>query len=163
MGNNNRCCAAEDVGRSRRVIIVLLNRNSESIETFAQHDVVARQARGAIYTGEVSSPDVRGLAEKVAPSIASGGSIALLVAVGICCLLAAVAPFIFAVRSGDPFTIVVSIVALILCFILLTASRTVIDVVLAAIVYFTSAFISVIVYSTDRIVMAITRGRTPPP
>jgi len=116
-----------------------------------------------IYTGEVSPPDVRGLAEKVAPSIASGGSIALLVAVGICCLLAAVAPFIFAVRSGDPFTIVVSIVALILCFILLTASRTVIDVVLAAIVYFTSAFISVIVYSTDRIVMAITRGRTPPP
>ena len=49
----------------------------------------------------------------------------------------------------------VSIVALVVCFALLIYSRTVIDMVLAAIVYFTSAFISVIVYSTARVSEAL--------
>jgi hypothetical protein len=40
---------------------------------------------------------------------------------------------------------------------LLFYNRTVIDMVLAAIVYFTSAFISVVVYSTSRIADALKR------
>ncbi|WP_155255148.1 hypothetical protein [Bradyrhizobium elkanii] len=52
-----------------------------------------------------------------------------------------------------------SIVALVVCFVMLVYSRTVIDMVLAAIGYFTSAFISVVMYSTTRIVDAF--GRSP--
>jgi hypothetical protein len=77
-----------------------------------------------------------------------------------CCSLTAIAPFIYATRSGDFFTIIVSIVAIVACFALLLTSRTVIDMVLTAIVYFTSAFISVIMYSTTRIAEAISTNQT---
>lgn len=76
-------------------------------------------------------------------------------AVGLCCLLAVLAPLIYALRSGDLFTVVVSIVALVACFTILTFSRTIIDMMLAAIVYFTSAFISVVMFAADRIVKEI--------
>jgi hypothetical protein len=56
--------------------------------------------------------------------------------------------------------VLVSIVALVVCFALLTYSRTVIDLVLAAIVYFTSALISVVMYSTNRIASAIAGSGT---
>lgn len=94
-------------------------------------------------------------------AVNSTGATIVFLAVGICCLLAAVAPFIYAVRSGDIFTVVVSIVALIACFTILTLSRTVIDMVLAAIVYFTSAFISVVMFAADRITKEIRRAAMP--
>jgi hypothetical protein len=47
--------------------------------------------------------------------------------------------------------VLVTIVALVVSFTVLVGSRTVIDMVLAAIVYFTSALIAVIMYSTNRI------------
>jgi hypothetical protein len=50
-------------------------------------------------------------------------------AVGLSCLLAVLAPLIYALRSGDLFTVVVIIVALVACFTILTFSRTVVDVV----------------------------------
>ncbi len=91
--------------------------------------------------------------------MATGGSLIAGIAIVVCLGLTAVAPFIYAARSGDAFTVIVSIVALVVCFVMLVYSRTVIDMVLAAIGYFTSAFISVVMYSTTRIVDAF--GRSP--
>jgi hypothetical protein len=108
-----------------------------------------------VYTGEIPKPNIEGIFNQLAPSMTTGSAIALIM-VAACVLLTAVAPFIYAARSGDFFTVVVSIVALVLCFVMLFYSRTVIDMMLAAIVYFTSAFISVVVYSTARIADALT-------
>lgn len=104
-----------------------------------------------MYNGDIPQPDFRQIITQVAPSIGIGASGIAVLAVGLCFFLAAIAPLIYAARSGDPFTVVVSIVALVVCFTVLVGSRTVIDIVLAAIVYFTSAFIAVIMYSTNRI------------
>jgi hypothetical protein len=108
-----------------------------------------------VYTGEIPKPNIEGIFNQLAPSMTTGSAIALIM-VAACVLLTAVAPFIYAARSGDFFTVVVSIVALVLCFVMLFYSRTVIDMMLAAIVYFTSAFVSVVVYSTARIADALT-------
>lgn len=108
-----------------------------------------------IYTGDIPKPDIEGLVKQVAPSMAASGSVVVVVAFGACALLTAIAPFIYAARSGDAFTVIVSIVALVVFFAMLLSSRTVIDMVLAAIVYFTSALISVVMYSTKRIVAAV--------
>ncbi|WP_439359957.1 hypothetical protein [Bradyrhizobium sp. DASA03007] len=110
-----------------------------------------------IYTGDIPKPDIDGVVKQVAPSMAASGSAVVVIAFGVCALLTAIAPFIYAARSGDAFTIIVSIVALIVCFAMLVSSRTVVDMVLAAIVYFTSALISVVMYSTSRIVAAVER------
>jgi hypothetical protein len=93
----------------------------------------------------------------ISPSLSAGGSAIAGTAIALCFLLTALAPFIYAARSGDFFTVVVSIVALVVCFALLAYSRTVIDMVLAAIIYFTSAFISVVMYSTNHIASALKR------
>lgn len=111
-----------------------------------------------VYNGDLPRPDIDGIARQIAPSITTGGSTALVIAVAVCCFLTAIAPFIYAARSGDFFTVIVSIVSLVVCFALLTYSRTVIDMVLAAIVYFTSAFVSVVMYSTTRIAAAIAKS-----
>jgi hypothetical protein len=104
-----------------------------------------------IYRGDVPKPDFQAILSQVAPSVSVGGSTIAVIAIGFCFLLTAIAPFIYAARSGDFFTVIVSVVALVVCFTLLMYSRTVIDMVLAAIVYFTSAFISVVMYSTNHI------------
>ncbi|WP_439360976.1 hypothetical protein [Bradyrhizobium sp. DASA03007] len=105
-----------------------------------------------VYTGDIPKPDIEAIVKQVAPSMATGGSVIAGIAIAVCLFLTAIAPFIYAARSGDAFTIVVSIVALVVCFVMLASSRTVIDMVLAAIVYFTSALISVVMYSTGQIV-----------
>lgn len=111
-----------------------------------------------VYTGDLPKPDVSAFVNQVAPAVSASGSTVAVLAIGFCFLLTAIAPFIYAARSGDAFTVVVSIVALIVCFTLLIYSRTVIDIVLAAIIYFTSAFISVVMYSTSRIADAVARS-----
>ncbi|MET3966703.1 hypothetical protein [Bradyrhizobium sp. S3.9.1] len=108
-----------------------------------------------VYSGELPRPDIKALGEQIAPSLASGGSTIGILAIGLCFLLTAIAPLIYAARSGDVFTVVVSIVSLVVCFAILASSRTVIDMVLAAIVYFTSALISVVMYSSSRVAAAL--------
>lgn len=107
-----------------------------------------------VWSGELPNPFAQ-----MPPTAAVNSAAAsiLYLAVGLSCLLAVLAPLIYALRSGDLFTVVVSIVALVACFTILTFSRTVIDMVLAAIVYFTSAFISVLMFAADRIVKEIRR------
>jgi hypothetical protein len=114
--------------------------------SFTVLTIIAGAIGWMIYNGDI---DVRQWLNQIAPSVGSGASTVLVLGVALCFFLAAIAPLIYAARSGDLFTIIVSIVALIVCFILISGSRTVIDMVLAAIVYFTSAFISVIMYSTS--------------
>jgi hypothetical protein len=77
-----------------------------------------------IYHGDI---DVRQLLTQAAPSIGTGASSLLVIGVTTCFLLAAIAPLIYAARSGDLFTIIVSIFALVVCFVLITGSRTVIS------------------------------------
>ncbi|RXT34530.1 hypothetical protein [Bradyrhizobium betae] len=110
-----------------------------------------------VYNGDIPKPDLDTFAKQVAPSLQTGGSLIAALAIAFGCFLTAIAPFVYAARSGDFFTVIVSLVALIVCCALLIYSRTVIDMVLAAIVYFTSAFISVVMYSTNRITEAISK------
>jgi len=110
-----------------------------------------------VYNGDVPRPDLDAFVKQVAPSLQTGGSVVAALAIAVCFFLTAIAPLVYAVRSGDFFTVLVSIVALVVCFAMLVYSRTVIDMVLAAIVYFTSAFISVVMFSTTRIAEAISK------
>lgn len=108
-----------------------------------------------VWSGELPNPFAQ---LPPTATVNSAAASIIYLAIGLCCLLAVLAPLIYALRSGDLFTVVVSIVALVACFTILTFSRTIIDMVLAAIVYFTSAFISVVMFAADRIVKEIRRA-----
>lgn len=104
--------------------------------------------------GDAPPPDPEKIRQFAEAASKSGGAIAaiLILVLG---FLAAIAPIIYAGRSGDAFTFLFAVASLILVFALLVSSRTVIDMVLASIVYFTSAIVSVVVFSTKRISEAI--------
>lgn len=104
-----------------------------------------------VQTGEIPRPDLNWLGG----SLNTGGSVVLVLAVAILGVLAAFAPIVYAARSGDVFTFLICIVALVVCAGLVIQSRTVIDQVLAAIVYFTSALVAVVVFAAARIEAAI--------
>lgn len=107
-----------------------------------------------VSVGDLPRPDLTG----VGGSLNTGGSVVLFLVVAVLVVLAAMAPIVYAARSGDVFTFLICIVALVVCIGLFIQSRTVMDQVLAAIVYFTSAFIAVIVFAAARIEAAIKGG-----
>lgn len=108
-----------------------------------------------VMQGDMPPPDPEKLKAWV-QSLAVGGSAIGILVMAALVLLAAIAPVIYAARSGDGFTILFSVVTLLLVVALLVTSRTIIDMVLAAIVYFTSAIVAVIVFSTARIAGSLT-------
>ena len=109
--------------------------------------------------GDAPPPDPVKMREFAETAAKSGGAIAaiLIVVLG---FLAAIAPIIYAGRSGDAFTVLFAVASLILVFALLVSSRTVIDMVLASIICFTSAIVSVVVFSTARLTATIRGDET---
>ncbi len=77
-----------------------------------------------VWSGELPNPFAQ-----MPPTAAVNSAAAsiLYLVVGLSCLLAVLAPLIYALRPGDLFTVVVIIVALVACFTILTFSRTVVD------------------------------------
>ncbi|MGJ4888830.1 hypothetical protein ACQR1Y_11580 [Bradyrhizobium sp. HKCCYLRH3099] len=133
----------------------------EYLRFAAKFAVAAVLAGAAVFfaylflSGEIPKTYFEAIGQQMAPSILAGGSLIAFLAIAICSVLGAIAPLVYAVRSRDWFTVVLSIVALVLCATLLFSSRTVVDMVLAAIIYFTSAIVSVVMYSTNRITKVI--------
>ena len=109
--------------------------------------------------GDAPPPDPEKIRAFAETAVKSGGVIAALCLL-VLAFLAAIAPFVYAVRSADAFTILFAFVALIIVGALLASSRTIIDMVLAAIVYFTSAIVSVMMFSTTRITETIRREQS---
>lgn len=110
--------------------------------------------------GDFPPPDPEKIKAFGETAMKSSGALAIICMV-VLTFLAAIAPFVYAVRSGDGLTVLFAFVALVVVVALLVSSRTVIDMVLAAIVYFTSAIVSVVVFSMARVTEAI-RGRGVP-
>ena len=110
--------------------------------------------------GDFPPPDPEKIKAFGETAVKSSGALAV-VCVVVLAFLAAIAPFVYVVRSGDGLTVLFAFVALVLVVALLVSSRTIIDMVLAAIVYFTSAMVSVVVFSMARVTEAIRGGAGP--
>lgn len=112
--------------------------------------------------GKIPPPDwetIEQALNQAAAAIGGGASVAAVIAVAVIVLLAAVAPILFAARSGDVMTVLVSIVLVAATWILVFQSRTVIDMTIAAVIYLASMTLSVIVFASTRIADAIGRQK----
>jgi hypothetical protein len=81
--------------------------------------------------------------------------VAFWAALGVVVVCAAIAPVLFAIRSEDGLTIIVSIVLVVVTWSAVIFSRTVIDLAVASVVYLASMVLSVAVFGVNRIVAAI--------
>jgi Na+/H+-dicarboxylate symporter len=106
---------------------------------------------GLVWDGTLPPPDVRSLAQQVTP--VAQGTLGFALGAGlvfiICC--AALAPIIYAARSGDILTVLVSLVLTTAAIAALVSSRTVFDMVLGALVYLANLTLSAIVYAAHYI------------
>ena len=112
--------------------------------------------------GKIPPPDWNAIEQalnQAASAIGGSASAAALLAIAVVVVLAAIAPIIFAARSGDVVTVLVSIVLVAATWLLVFQSRTVIDMTIAAVMYLASMTLSVLVFASTRIVDAIGRQR----
>ncbi|MGE0522033.1 MAG: hypothetical protein AB7O60_03230 [Variibacter sp.] len=113
-------------------------------------------AAGAVYFGLVQDGtlpplDVRAMGEALSPALSGTAAIvagAVLVFVLVC---TAIAPILYAIRSGDALTIIVSLVLTTAALAALVSSRTVFDMVISALLYMANLTLSAIVFATSRI------------
>jgi len=114
---------------------------------------------GALYVGLVSDgtvppPDMQALAQAVVP--VATGTLALIVGVTVativCC--AVVAPVLFAARSGDLLTVLISLVLTTAAIALFSSAKSAIHEILAVLVYLANTVLSVTVYAAHRIAPA---------
>ncbi len=115
---------------------------------------------GLVWDGQLPPPRwdaiVLGI-EGVVNHSRDGAGTLLITAIAIVVLLAALAPLVFAIRSGDIVTILVCAVLVTLTWIIALNSRTSIDLALAGIVYLASLTLSAVVFSAHKIGSALDR------
>jgi hypothetical protein len=104
-----------------------------------------------VKAGKAPQPSAEGL------DIFAGNAVrvAFWAALGVVVVCAAIAPVLFAIRSEDGLTIIVSIVLVVVTWSAVIFSRTVIDLAVASVVYLASMVLSVAVFGVNRIVAAI--------
>jgi hypothetical protein len=104
-----------------------------------------------VKAGKVPQPSAEGLGNFAQ----SGILVTFWAALSVIVVCAAIAPVLFAVRSGDGLTIIVSIVLVVVTWSLVYFSRTVIDLAVASIIYLASMVLSVTVFGVTRIIAAL--------
>jgi hypothetical protein len=111
-----------------------------------------------VKAGKAPAPSYDALQEAAQGLGLFGGSAILFLfwaAVTIVVICAAIAPLLFAIRSGDVLTVVVSIVLVVVTWLAVVFSRTVIDLAVASVIYLASMVLSVAVFGVTRVVAAI--------
>lgn len=99
--------------------------------------------------GSIQWPDpdtVRDLITKGGSAGATTAQVVAALGIVACVLCAALAPLLFAIRAEDGLTIVISIVLMIATWWLMFASRTMLDMTLAAVIYLANICLSGAVY-----------------
>jgi len=115
----------------------------------------------AVQDGSLPPPDwnailgrIQGLSSQAAGGVGAVVAIAL-VFVG---FLAAIAPLVFAIRSGDGMTVLVCLVLVVCTWAIALNSRTSIDLALAGCIYIASMTLAAVVFAMRRIVDTLAPG-----
>lgn len=126
--------------------------------------VVAVLYATLVNEGKIDPIDTEELFRTLAMGFTGISAVVIGIVVGLLVIFAALAPIIFAARSGDAFTTMVCIVLTLTTWGLVFLTRTVIDLTLAAVLYLASLTLSAVVFGASRIVDAIranSRSREP--
>lgn len=108
-----------------------------------------------VLEGKIPPPDLAAVARSVSNTIGvvieGGTTTAVALSFVIVAFLAAIAPIVFALRSTDIITILISFVLVTVTWFIVFNSRTSIDLALAGIVYLSSMTLSSVVFAAERI------------
>lgn len=106
---------------------------------------------GLVRDGTVPPPDFDAIARSIGLGTTTAAQILLALALAGIALMAAIAPIIFAIRSGDLITVFISLAMTGGAIAMLILSRTVMDQISALIIYLANTMLSAIVYAANRI------------
>jgi hypothetical protein len=106
---------------------------------------------GLLSDGSIPPPNFAGIANNIGLGATTAAQIVLVLAILAIGVMAALAPIIYAVRSGDVVTILISLVLTGGAIVMLFISRTVMDQISALIIYLANIILSAIVYAARRI------------
>jgi hypothetical protein len=113
--------------------------------------VVGAVYTGLVWDGKIAPPDLQALAQSIIPVATGGLALAIGLTVAVIVVCAAVAPVIYAVRSGDVLTVLVSLVLTTAAIALFFTAKSAIHEILAVLVYLANTVLSTMVYAAHRI------------
>lgn len=107
---------------------------------------------GLLMDGTISLPDLREFAQRFTAGTVGAAQIAIALSVVILALMAAIAPIIYAARSRDLVTFLISLAMTTTALALLVTGRSVFDQITALMIYLANIILAAIVYAAYRIV-----------
>lgn len=113
-------------------------------------------AIGAVYTslifdGSIPPPDVAALAQAVMPIATGGLGLAIGFALIVLISLAAIAPILYAIRSGDILTVLISLVLTTIALTAFATAKSAIQEILGVLIYLANIVLSAMVYASHKI------------
>ena len=106
---------------------------------------------GMLHDGTASAPDVAAIIGKMTLGTIGAVQIAVVIVVGIVALMAALAPIIYAIRSEDLVTVLISLAMTGTALALLFSGKTVFDQIISLMIYLANIILAAIVYAAHRI------------
>jgi Ca2+/Na+ antiporter len=106
---------------------------------------------GLISDGSVPPPDLNAIVENLQLGTVNTGNIFIVLAVIVIGVMALIAPIIYAARSHDLITFLISLAMTGCALTLIILSRSVMDQIIALIIYLANITLSAIVYAAHRL------------
>lgn len=106
---------------------------------------------GLIADGTFQPPDLKALAQAIVPVATGGFAFAVGLAIIVIVVCAAIAPIIYSVRSGDPLTVLISLVLTTASIGVFVSAKSSIQEILAVLIYLSNTVLASIVYAAHRI------------
>ncbi len=102
---------------------------------------------GLILDGTVAPPDLRAMAQSIVPAITGTFSFSLGLTIVVLVVCSAIAPLIFAARSGDVLTVLVSVVFTAVAIATFVTAKSAIQEILAVLIYLANTVLSATIYA----------------
>jgi hypothetical protein len=106
---------------------------------------------GLVFDGTVTPPDFEGWAKDAVPLATGGIALAIGIAIAAIVICAIIAPLLYAARSGDVLTVLVSLVLTLAAVVIFASAKSAIQEILGVLVYLANTVLTVTVYAAHRI------------
>lgn len=106
---------------------------------------------GLVLDGGITPPDLQALAQSIIPVATGGFALAVGSAIAAIVVCAIIAPILYAARSGNVLTVLISLVLTTAAIAIFFTAKSAIQEILAVLVYLANTVLSTIVYAAHRI------------
>ncbi len=113
--------------------------------------VVLAAYLGLVWEGQIAPPDLQALAQTIIPVATGSFALAIGLVLATIVVCAIIAPLLYAARSGDVLTVLISLVLTTAAIAIFFTAKSAIQEILAVLVYLANTVLSSVVYAAHHL------------